>query len=63
MAVRSTSRGLSSDEIIEILDDPADENVAIYDSGSENLSHTSQLLGRLHEIYFFVEDTSILGIS
>jgi hypothetical protein len=44
--------GVSSDQIIEILDDPVDENVATYDSGSEDLSHTSQLLGRLHQLYF-----------
>jgi hypothetical protein len=46
--------GVSSDEIIEILDDPIDENVAIYESGSEHLSHTSQVLGRLLELYFFL---------
>jgi hypothetical protein len=35
MAVPSTLRVVSFDEIIEILNDPIEENFEIYDSGSE----------------------------
>jgi hypothetical protein len=35
MAVPSTSRGLASEQIIQYLDEPTDENVQICDSGSE----------------------------